>query len=181
MDHVTPICTVHISKKKTSMAGDRIIKKKIEKYRSWREKRLDALFFLWLGFPIFVLWACRRLWLMISAVVSIYFPLVSHISQQISPHDYGFHHFFRLNMSFMLALAFIHFFLPVSRNNFQGNSLFNNAFRGLDLSSYPLGMVLWQLFSYVSIFSIIHFTLKQLSRMYNPQRKLPTSVQNRFT
>ena len=118
---------------------------------------------------------------MISDVVSIYFPLVSHISQQISPHYHGFHHFFRLNMSFMLALAFIHFFLPVSRNNFQGNSLFNNAFRGLDLSSYPLGMVLWQLFSYVSIFPIIHFTLKQPSRMYNPQRKLPTSVQNRFT
>ena len=50
---------------------------------------------------------------MISAVASIYFPLVSHISQQISPHYHGFHHFFRLNMSFMLALAFIHFFLPV--------------------------------------------------------------------
>ena len=48
---------------------------------------------------------------MISAVASIYFPLVSHISQQISPHYHGFHHFFRLNMSFMLALAFIHFFL----------------------------------------------------------------------
>ena len=76
----------------------------------------------------------------------------------------------------------VHSFLsPGFFRNFQGNSLFNNAFRGLDLSSYPLGMVLWQLFSYVSIFSIIHFTLKQLSRMYNPQRKLPTSVQNRFT
>ena len=97
---------------------------------------------------------------MISAVASIYFPLVSHISQQISPHYHGFHHFFRLSMSFMLALAFINFFLPVSKNNFQGNSLFNNAFRGLDLSSYPLGMVLWQLFSYVFYFSYNSFYLE---------------------
>ena len=114
MDHVTPICTVHISKKKTSMAGDRIIKKEDRKIPKLTGKKIGCVvFFLWLGFPIFVLWACRRLWLMISDVVSIYFPLVSHISQQISPHYHGFHHFFRLNMSFMLALAFIHFFLPV--------------------------------------------------------------------
>ena len=60
----------------------------------------------------------------------------------------------------MLALAFINFFLLVSKNNFQGNFLFNNAFRGLDLSSYPLGMVLWQLFSYVFYFSYNSFYLE---------------------
>ena len=43
-------------------------------------------------------------------------------------------------------------------------------FRGLDLTSYPLGMILWELFSGKFMhfyFSIIHFSRKWPSRMNN--------------
>ena len=56
-------------------------------------------------------------------------------------------------------------------------------FRGLDLTSYPRGMILWQLFSWKFMqfyFSIIRFSWKWPSRMNNLYRKMPIFVQNRF-
>ena len=48
MDHVTPICTVHISKKKTSMAGDRIIKKEDRKIPKLTGKKIGCVVFFFM-------------------------------------------------------------------------------------------------------------------------------------
>ena len=83
---------------------------------------------------------------MISAVVCIIFPQVSQLFQQISPHYHGFHQFVSLNIAFIFALAVISFYFLFGQNS-KDSSLFNNSLRGLDLTGYPLGMVLRQLFS----------------------------------
>ena len=54
-------------------------------------------------------------------------------------------------------MAFISFFVLVFGNNFKRSPQFKNALLGLDLTCYPFGMILWELFSYGSIFLWLTF------------------------
>ena len=84
---------------------------------------------------------------------------------------------------FNLVLSFLAFCFEVFGSNLKEVLCSKVHFRGLDLTSYPLGMILWQLFSGKFMhfyFSIIRFSRKLPSRMNNLYRKNPIFVQNRF-